>query len=261
MSGKVRIGLLQYPLVPDFQKNLSLVFRLLKKIARQKPQLIVLPEMWLGAPQLPSERKAWSLSYQSAFTQLKKWCRDYQIACYFSQLEKSGNRFYNTAYFIERDGSLAGRYRKIHLFSLGNETKIYSAGKNAKPFKTKMGKVGGVICYDIRFPELIRHLAIQGVSLLLVSAQWPKVRREHWLTLLRARAIENQIFVVGVNRLGQKGKIQFGGDSVVFGPWGDTLLHLDSKKQMGICDINFSDVQKIRKQYPFFSTVRRVYGI
>lgn len=252
MSVKIRIGLLQYPLVPDFQKNLDLVFYLLKKIARKKPRLIVLPEMWLGAPRLPSERKEWFLFYQLALTQVRKWCRDHHIACYFSQLEKSESRFYNTAYFIEPDGSLAGRYRKIHLFSFGGETKIYSAGKNAKPFKMKMGKVGGVICYDIRFPELIRHLAIQGVTLLLVCAQWPKVRREHWLTLLRARAIENQIFVVGVNRLGKKGKTGFGGDSVVFGPWGETLLHLDSKKQMGICEINISDVQKIRKQYPFF---------
>lgn len=249
MIRKIVLGLLQYPIFQNPRQNSLQVFRLLNQLVHRHPHYVVLPEMWLGGPKNPSERKAWASFYQSATSQLKAWCREQRIGCYFSQLEEKKGKYYNTAYFIERNGNVSGKYRKIHLFSYGGETKIYSAGSAPCP---PHRKIGLAICYDIRFPELIRHLAIKGASLLLVCAQWPQVRREHWLTLLRARAIENQIFVVGVNRLGNKGKINFSGDSVVFSPWGETLLHLDSRKQFGICEINLADVEKIRKKFPFF---------
>lgn len=248
--------LLQYPLKESFTENWKYVQNLLKKVLRKSPDLIVFPEMWLGSPADENVRNEWVFDYSLALKEVKKMSVKNKVAFCFSQLEKSGKQFFNTSYFIGADGSVKGKYRKIHLFSYGGETKSFSAGDQVQVFKSVFGKIGLAICYDIRFPELIRQLTTKGMQILLVNAQWPQARIEHWHTLLRARAIENQIFVIGVNRLGRKGPIVYNGHSVVFDPWGHEVLHLDAKKEMGFFNIDLKQLEKIRKQYPFLKERR-----
>ncbi len=248
---QVLFGLLQYPIDRNPGKTFPLVLSLLEKAKRKKPQYIVLPEMWLGGPQKRSTRQEWSVFYNQVLVDLQRWCRSNKIGCFFSQLEKSGNRYFNTAYLIERNGRIRGTYRKIHLFSLGGETKIFSAGHVIKPFQTWFGPVACIICYDIRFPELIRKLPLKKIKCLIVCAQWPAARRDHWLTLLKARAIENQCYVVGVNRLGKKEALHYVGDSVAFDPWGKIFLRLPPHRMIGFIKIDLSKIESIRQQYPF----------
>lgn len=248
--------LLQYPLSKNFTDNWQYVQSLLKKAVRKKTDLIVLPEMFLGSPANPTSRQEWAHQYSLVLKEIKKFSTLKKVSICFSQLEKSGNKFFNTSYFIGVDGQVKGKYRKIHLFSYGGETKTFSAGNQTTVFNSQFGKIGLAICYDIRFPEFIRHLTNKGMQILLVNAQWPAARIEHWHTLLRARAIENQIFVVGVNRLGRKGPIVYNGHSVVFDPWGNEILCLDEKKEIGLCKIDLQKLEIIRKQYPFLKERR-----
>lgn len=248
---QIHFALLQYPIDRNPGKTLPQVMDLLEKAKRKKPHYIVLPEMYLGGPKTPDERKEWSVFYNQMFAEMQRWCRLNKIGCFFSQLEKSGKKYFNSAYLIEQNGQVCGHYRKIHLFGLGGETKIFSAGSKIKPFQTLFGSVACVICYDIRFPELIRKLPLTKIKCLIVPAQWPAVRRDHWLTLLKARAIENQCYVVAVNRLGQKEGLHYVGDSVVIDPWGKIVLHLPSHRMIGFCKIDLSKAESIRQQYPF----------
>lgn len=243
MSKKVRFSLIQYPITPNFSVNQKRALTRLHGALSSRPRYIVLPEMWLGAPRHKGEREKWAQDYMRALHEVRNWAVNHRTGLFFSQLEKSGSRFFNTAYYIEADGKIKGRYRKIHLFSLGGETAIYSPGSQLGLFKTPFGIVGLVICYDIRFPELIRSLAVRGVRLLIVPARWPAIRNEHWVNLLCARAIENQIFVIGVNRIG---------NSLVFNPWGRKILQMAASRSLGTCDLDLNEVTRIRKKYPFF---------
>jgi omega-amidase len=137
-------------------------------------------------------------------------------------LFRSGEKVYNTAYLIDR-GSLAGSYRKLHLFSLMGEDRSLDSGDSIMVANTSIGKIGAMICYDLRFPELARRLALEGADIIVVPGEWPKPREEHWRTLLKARAIENQLFVIAANCCGVVGKLDFFGQSLVIGPKGEIL--------------------------------------
>lgn len=250
---QIRLGLLQYPITENFESNFKKAISLLNQIKKFKPRTVVLPEMWLGSPAKPELRPGWAKDYGAALRDLGAWCKSNAIGAVFSQLEREKSRYFNTAYFLKaQNGRAAGSYRKIHLFSLGGEKKIFSAGKQFRPFAADGAKIGLAVCYDIRFPELIRRLAALGGQIIFVPAQWPASRMEHWLTLLRARAIENQLFVVGCNRLGHKGALRFNGHSVIFDPWGAELLHLGPRENYGVASIDLGEMARIREQYPFF---------
>lgn len=252
-SSRGRFGLVQYPITPNRAINERRVFSLIQKARLKKPSYLVFPEMWLGGPQNKGERKVWAYFYSEVLRKIRLWCAKNKTGVFLSQLERDGTRFYNTFYYIERDGKILGKYRKIHLFTKGDEHRIFSAGKAARPFDGPIGKIGGIICYDIRFPELTRHLAHRGIRLLIVPAQWPQERMAHWHQLLAARALENQIYVIGVNRTGKKGQILYIGESAVYNPWGEKLISLPKHQQIGFCDIDFKKMDRIRIEYPFFN--------
>ncbi len=248
----IRLSLIQYPLFSDPWDTWIEVLLLLKKAAKKKPDVIVLPEMWLGSPKVKSDCKTWSEFYSWVLQEMQVWAQEHRIGLVFSQLESAEKKFFNTAYIINTQGRILASYRKIHLFSHGGEHRVYTSGQKPVVVQTPWGRVGLAICYDIRFPELIRKLAVMGAEILIVPAQWPESRREHWLTLLKARAIENQFFVVGVNRLGKKEKNRYSGDSVAVDPWGDNLLHLKKSQNINATTIHLEKMKKIRETYPFF---------
>jgi rfaE bifunctional protein nucleotidyltransferase chain/domain len=136
------------------------------------------------------------------------------------RVEEDGNiYFHNTLYYVNANG-LLGRYRKQHLFAPMAEGKYFRPGRNPKPVCLPFGFAAGLVCYDLRFPELVRAQIGAGVNLLIVSAQWPAARKEHWRTLLQARAIENQTFVAACNRCGITGDVLFAGHSMIIAPDG-----------------------------------------
>lgn len=143
------------------------------------------------------------------------------------------------------------RYRKTHLFSPLGETDYLEAGcQPPEIFRIAGLRAACAICYDLRFPELFRPLGRSGVDLIYVAAQWPDTRIEHWRALLTARAIENQCYVLGVNRLGRYGETQFGGHSMLVTPWGE--IQLDTGEQEGFfrVELDLEAVAQARERLP-----------
>ena len=154
--------------------------------------------------------------------ELLELSRELKLVIVGSMPEPHGDKVFNTAYVVD-NGRWPGIYRKLHLFSLLGEDKAFDSGDSWLLAETSIGKIGVIICYDLRFPELSRRLALEGAQVICVPAQWPKPRQEHWRTLLRARAIENQLFVVASNACGLIGKLDFFGMSMIIDPKGEVL--------------------------------------
>lgn len=153
---------------------------------------------------------------------------------------------YNTSISFDNQGKVINEYNKIHLFSYMGEDKYFSPGETVSIFYIGAIKCATIICYDIRFTELVRYLALKGVQVLFVVAQWPLSRIEHWRLLNRCRAVENQIFVVAVNSCGKADEVIYGGNSMVIDPWGNVLCQLGENEEFKNVEINLEELQKIR---------------
>ena len=162
----------------------------------------------------------------------------------------------NQAITFSPEGKVIASYTKLHPFSLGGEHKSYEPGTELVSFPWQGFTVAPFVCYDLRFPEIFRHATRRGASLLLVIANWPIARAEHWLTLLRARAIENQLYVVGVNRVGRDPNTLYGGRSIVVDPMG--VVRADAGADEGLlrADIDLQVVQRTRERLPFLQDLR-----
>ncbi len=163
------------------------------------------------------------------------------------------NKKQNVAKVFSRNGEVLSSYSKIHLFSLLEEHKHFSAGDSPVLFNIEDFCCSVFICYDLRFPELFRKV-IPKAEVIFVLANWPSSRAEHWSCLLRARAIENQCYIVGVNRVGKDGNgLEYAGGSAVYGPFGETLLMADNRESIFYCEINHEYLLDIRRRFPFLN--------
>lgn len=159
---------------------------------------------------------------------------------------REDNKVYNTAYIFDRSGNCLADYDKIHVFTPMGEDKFYEKGNRVVTFELDGHKCGIIICYDIRFLELVRMLALQKIDVLFVPAQWPAKRRFHWTTLNTARAIENQMFVVCCNSCGTAGTTIYGGSSRILDPWGETIAAAGEKEEIITGELDFSVIEGIR---------------
>lgn len=167
-----------------------------------------------------------------------------------SIIERDEGGIYNT-FFLASSGGVLGTYRKIHLFE--GEKKHFTPGQGAVVVETDFGALGLATCYDIRFPELFRDLVRKGAEVVLVAAEFPRPRSGHWKTLLGARAIENQVFVIAANRVGADNRQEYFGNSMIVDPWGDVLLEGGEGGEVLSCDIDLSRVSEVRKAFPVLS--------
>ena len=162
---------------------------------------------------------------------------------------------HNTSFLFGPDGSLAASYNKIHLFSLFHEDRAIGAGNELCVVDTPWGLTGLSICYDLRFPELFRSYALRGVCLQVCSAAWPHPRQEHWRVLTRARAIENQVFMLAVNRVGSEeiasqGTTSYCGSSAVIDPWGTSVIEAEEHECLLTARIDTALCAEARKHIP-----------
>ncbi|MNI08550.1 2-oxoglutaramate amidase [compost metagenome] len=170
--------------------------------------------------------------------------------------DKQGEKVRNTIYVFNREGEVVADYSKIHLFRLMDEEKYLSSGDQLGQFELEGIPAGMMICYDIRFPELSRKLALDGAQILFVPAEWPNPRLHHWRTLLMARAIENQMYVVSCNRVGTSGTTEFFGHSMIINPWGEVLAEGSENEGVISCTIDLSEVERVRRTIPIFEDRR-----
>ena len=211
-------------------------------------QLLVLPEMFTTGFSLTTGAHAIE-SHERGLSYLCELAHKRNVHCIGSLPEQvNTGEVFNTSYVIGPSG-VVGKYRKIHLFSFGDEQTKYTPGNSADTFSIGDLKITPVICYDLRFPHLFAETA-KDTDLFVVVANWPSARREHWLTLLKARAIENQCFVVGVNRAGEGGGLEYSGDSVAFTPVGDPLAQMGPGPGVRVVEIAASEVLSARNKFP-----------
>ncbi len=236
----------------DVDANLAYVREALTRAAAQGVQLAVLPEMWSTGFAYKNLNE---LAKRTAgiVEELLELSGRLKLVICGSMPEPDGvNKVFNTIFLID-NGKLAGTYRKIHLFSLLKEDLAFAGGDKWLLADTSIGKVGVIICYDLRFPELTRRLAVEGAQVICVPAQWPKPRQEHWRALLRARAIENQLFVVSCNACGLIGKLDFFGMSMIIDPKGEVLAESGEEECEIVAQLDLQVMVDWRAQIPCFN--------
>ena len=185
--------------------------------------LIVLPEMWATGFSMNVAKATETLGAETeAF--LSAQAALYRVGLLGGVVTTGADGMgRNEAVLFGTDGEVAARYTKMHPFSYGLETKHYGRGSDLCLFEWQGFSVAVFICYDLRFPEVFRRAVRLGAEVFCVIANWPQPREDHWVTLLKARAIENQAYVVGVNRCGTDPSLHYGGRSLIFGPRGEVL--------------------------------------
>ena len=220
--------------------------------------LLVFPELTLTGFTMRSKRFAETIEGESVnyFASLALKHNSHIFAGF---IEEDQGQYFNTLIHLDSSGQMITRYRKIHPFSHTGENRHFSPGE--KPVITSIDgiKFGLSICYDLRFPELYRLYAKERVEVIVDSANWPQDRIEHWYALLKARAIENQAYVVGVNRVGRDKANVYPGWSSVFHPYGKELLCLKDKATVKIISISMDEVTATRKKFPFLKDMKLIH--
>ena len=217
--------------------------------------LIILPEMFHTGFTMNAVDFAENYTDSTAIKWLKNMALLKQAAIYTSLIIYDQNCFYNRGVFIEPNGKLT-YYDKRKLFTLAGEEKVYRAGQEKKNVEYKGWRLQLQICYDLRFPEITRNSLVKNKPLfdiLLYVANWPERRATHWKSLLFARAIENQSFVVGLNRVGEDGKgLTYSGDSMVINANGECISSiLPHKESIQTLTLSMNTLLEFRQQLPF----------
>ncbi len=234
------------------EDNFARVAEWIAEAAGRGSDLVLLPELWASGYDLPNWDQYATPLGEGIFARLADLARQHQIAIGSSLLELRAGRAYNTFVLYGKNGGTWGVYRKIHRFRLLNEQQWLGAGDRLVLADTPWGPVGLSICYDLRFPEAFRPYAAAGAQLVLIVAEWPERRVAHWSKLLAARAIENQTFVAGVNKVGESQGVKLGGGSTVIDPWGVPLVSGDDCETLLTAEFDLSVAEKARRHIPVF---------
>ena len=221
----------------------------------EKSDLVVLPEMFHTGFSMSVERHSEDWGNSEGLDFLKKWSAKLDAAIYTSLIIRDDGKYYNRGVFVYPDGNI-NYYDKRKSFGLGGEDKFYTAGSKEVIVEWRGWKINLQICYDLRFPELIRNRIVRGIAaydMILYVANWPEKRIAHWDTLLQARAIENQCYAIGVNRVGIDGNgLIYNGGSLSITPMGEKLLTFTNNQEASkTAALSKAKLEEIRAQLPF----------
>jgi predicted amidohydrolase len=217
--------------------------------------LILLPEMFHTGFSMRVDSLAETMDNSLGLDWLKSVAKNKNAAIYTSLIIKENGNYFNRGVFIEPDGN-THKYDKRKLFGLAGESDFFKAGETETIVEYKNWKFQLQICYDLRFPEIVRNRISSNQSanydVILYVANWPEKRIAHWKILLAARAIENQCFVIGVNRVGIDGKgLTYSGESMFIDPVGNETILSNEKEMIQIVTLNKSNLSEIQKALPF----------
>lgn len=215
------------------------------------PHVICFPELFSTGYDLKNiETHAENIPKGITSNFLQKIAEENSLIVVASYIENHEEEYYNTGVVIDENGSFKGKYRKIHLFPLHplDETNLLTPGNIFVPsFKLKCGSMGLLLCFDLRFPEISRRMTLEGnLDFLIYLAEFPNPRSMIWTTLLRARAMENQIYVCGVNRVGKDPNVSFFGRSGVYDPIGNPLMEGSDNEEVLTVTLDLKMIKKVR---------------
>lgn len=232
------------------EANFERVEKWVNDAAGRGSDLVLLPELWASGYDLENWAQYASPLGEGSFKRVSTLARNYQISIGCSLLEEKDGHAYNTFVLYGPVGETWGVYRKIHRFRLLQEEKWLKSGDRLVLAQTPWGRVGLSICYDLRFPEMFRPYFEAGARLILIVAEWPDRRVSHWTKLLQARAIENQAFFAGVNKVGYSQGVKLGGGSAVVDPWGVPLVEGNDEEGLLTAEIDLLEADKARHYIP-----------
>ncbi|MCD6493341.1 MAG: carbon-nitrogen family hydrolase [Archaeoglobaceae archaeon] len=247
----MRVALAQLRVSPDKDVNIMKALSLIKRSMQVNADLVVLPEVFNTGFFPHNYNLIGDLKEELEF--ILKLSEQKEIVIIGGVAERDGENLYNTAIVIHK-GKIIGKYRKTHLFPLTSEKEYFTPGDKLTVFDTPVGKIGIMICYEIRFPEIARKLIRMGAEMLVVVAEFPPQRIEHWSVLLRARAIENQVYVVGVNCV--EGDLKYPGKSMLVDPLGKVVIEAGNVQEVVMADIDLGLVKEVREKFPFLNDLR-----
>ena len=253
----MKIGLLQYsPEWENPEENILKIEEMLKS-SKVKFDALIFPEMTLTGFTMNSQKFSEELDGLGTqyFLNLSKRLNTNIFA---GIIERDRKDIYNSLIHFDNYGLLKARYRKIHPYSNAKEDKFYTAGNEIVTTKIDNVTIGLSICYDLRFPELYRYYGKQKTVILINIACWPVSRIEQWNALLKARAIENQCFMIGVNRTGSDPFNNYNGNSSIYDPSGKEVFRIDDEEKIIETEIDIELVNSTRKTLPFLNDIKLI---
>jgi predicted amidohydrolase len=247
----VRVAAIQMHIAAgDLAGNRRRMAELARRALDEGARLVLLPELaacgydW---PRLDALAEPLDGATTEAMAGLAARYRAYVA---WGMAEREGPRFYNTLTLAGPDGALVARYRKAHLIPLLREPEHFTPGDEVVVVATDVGVLGLAICYDLRFPGLFQRMASHGAEVLLVAAQWPQARAEHWRVLTVAAALQSLAFLVGANGVGLCCGEALAGRSVVASPWGERVAEAGVAEEILRADVDLDDVAEARRKLP-----------
>ena len=258
-----KVAIVQFKASTTKEQNLKKILDYIKKASKRGAQLCAFPEfmMFYTKPsQTPKELASLSETINGNFVKtISKAAKKHSIQVIGTFYEKSNkkNRVYDTSFLINKSGKVVSKYRKIHLydaFGFKESKKMVPGSKIVKPSQTTLGKIGMLICYDLRFPEISRSLALSGSEILVAPSAWVKGKNkeDHWITINKTRAIENGCYVVAPDQVGNI----YCGRSIVVDPFGKILLDMKKRQGIGVVNISLDKIKKTRTVLPLLKNRR-----
>ena len=259
----MKVAVVQFKASTNKETNLKKIIQYISNAAKNKAEMVAFPEfmmLYTNSKQTPQQLAILAETIKGNFVQsIAKAAKENHIQVVGSFYEKSAkkDRVYDTSFVVSKSGKIISTYRKIHLydaFGFRESDKMMPGSNISKPVKTSVGKIGMMICYDLRFPEISRSLASSGSEILVIPSAWVKgeMKEEHWLTINKTRAIENGCYVISPDQVGNI----YCGRSVVVDPYGKILLDMKKKQGIGFVNIDLKRIKQIRKILPLLKNRR-----
>lgn len=265
---KIKIAAIQMSTVEDKMENVRTVKTYLEKIKDENPDFVILPEMFCCPYQTENFPIYAEKEGGPVWQQLSGYAKQYGIYLIGGSMpekDAEGN-VYNTSYIFDREGKQIGKHRKVHLFDIDvkggqtfKESDTLTAGDSDTVFDTEFGKIGVMLCFDIRFPELSRMMVNDGAKVIFVPAAFNMTTGPaHWELSFRTRALDNQIYMVGCApaRDVSAGYILWG-HSIVTDPWGRVIDMLDEKKGILLAELDMDYEEQVREELPLLKSRRK----
>lgn len=240
----------------DVQANRRRMRELAARAMDGGARLVLFPEMAAPGYDLPNVDRLAEPIDGDTFRAMSTLAAEYRAHIAWGMAERDGRRFYNTLALTGPDGSLLARYRKTHLIPLFREPEHFAPGDEVVVARTEIGTLGLAVCYDLRFPGLLMRMAVEGAQILLVAAQWPRLRLGHWRALTVAAAIQNLAFLVGANGVGPCGEDALAGHSVFVSPWGERIAEAGEGEEILHATLDLAQVAESRSKMPVLQNLR-----
>lgn len=261
MEKSFRAAVCQLTVGEDKGRNIDRARRMIARAAAEGARLVALPEMF-NCPYVAGLFPRYAETYPGGetFQMLSSAARDEKIYLVGGSVpEREGSRVFNSSFVFGPEGDLLGRHRKVHLFDVDlpggvsvKESSTLGAGGGVTVINTSLGRIGVAICYDMRFPELARLMALEGAGVIVVPAAFNMTTGPaHWKMLFRCRAVDNQVYVIAASPARNTGVPYVAyGHSMVVDPWGEVVAGAGVKPRVIIGDISLERIERVRRELP-----------